>query len=90
VTCFDTRTGEIKYSERLSTAGQGFTASPVSDRRNLYFASEIGNVFIVPATDKFSVIASNELHQTCMATPAISDGTLFFRTRDDLFAVGGK
>lgn len=90
VTCFDAKTGAIKYSERLSTTGQGFTASPVSDGRHLYFASELGNVFVLPVSDKFSVVASNELHETCMSTPAISDGTLFFRTRDKLIAVGAK
>ncbi len=90
VTCFDARTGAINYSERLSTKGQGFTASPVSDGRQLYFTSELGEVFVVPVADKFSVVASNALHETCLATPAIANGTLFFRTRDRLIAVGRK
>jgi len=90
VTCFDAKTGAIKYSERLSTTGQGFTASPVSDGRNLFFTSELGNVFVLPVSDKFSVIATNELNETCMSTPAISDGMLFFRTRDKLVAIGPK
>ena len=90
VTCFDANTGEIKYSERLSTAGQGFTASPVSDGRHLYFTSELGNVFVLPVADKFSAMASIPLHETCMSTPAISDGTLFFRTREKLIAVSAN
>jgi len=90
VTCFDARNGAIKYGERLSTAGEGFTASPVSDGRHLYFTSELGNVFILPVSDKFSLTASIALHETCMSTPAISDGTLFFRTREKLIAVGSK
>jgi outer membrane protein assembly factor BamB len=88
LTCFDARTGAVRYSERLSKTSEGYTASPVSDGRNLYFASELGNVFVVPATDKFSVVASNPLGETCLATPAISDGILYFRTRDHLVAVG--
>jgi outer membrane protein assembly factor BamB len=88
LTCFDALTGEIKYSERLSKSGQGYTSSPVSDGRHLYFASEQGVVFVVPATNKFSVVASNELHETCMATPAISDATIFYRTRTKLIAIG--
>ena len=90
VTCFDANTGEIKYSERLSTAGQGFTASPVSDGRHLYYTSELGNVFVLPVSDKFCVMASIPLHETCMSTPAISDGTLFFRTREKLIAVSAN
>jgi len=90
LTCFDAKTGEIKYSERLTSAPEGFTSSPVSDGRNLFFTSELGTVFVVPASDKFSVTSSNELHETCMSTPAISDGVLFFRTRDKLIAIGRK
>ena len=86
--CFDARSGEIRYSERLGKGGQGFTASPVSDGRHLYFPSELGQVFVVPATHKFSIAAVNELGETAMASPAVSEGTLFFRTRGTLIAIG--
>lgn len=90
LTCFDAKTGEIQYSERLSTSGQGFTASPVSDGRHLYFTSELGNVFVVPADGKFSIVATNTLEEICMATPALANGTLFYRTREHLLAIGEK
>jgi outer membrane protein assembly factor BamB len=90
VTCFDAKTGEVRYSERLSKSSEGYTASPVSDGRNLYFTSELGNVFVIPATTTFSIAATNALGETCLSTPAISDGMLFFRTRDKLVAVGAK
>lgn len=90
VTCFDAKTGAIQYSERLSSTGQGFTASPVSDGRHLYFASEIGNVFVAPVGTKFSIAATNSLGETCMATPAISTGNLLFRTRSGLTCIQGK
>jgi len=88
LTCFDAKTGSISYSERLGSGSEGFTASPVSDGRHLFFASEVGNVFVVPADGRFSVVATNKLGETCMASPAISDGTLFFRTRERLTAIG--
>ena len=87
VTCFEVRTGTIRYSERLAS-GQGYTASPVSDGRHLYFTSETGNVFVVPAAAEFSVVRFNPLGETCLATPALSDGTLYFRTRTQLVAIG--
>jgi outer membrane protein assembly factor BamB len=87
LTCFDAKTGTISYSERLGSGSEGFTASPVSDGRHLFFASELGNVYVVPADGKFSVVATNSLGETCMASPAISDGTLFFRTREQLLAI---
>ncbi len=88
LTCFDAKTGETRYSERVSSQGQGFTASPVSDGRHVYITSELGNVFVVPATDKFSIVATNRMDETCLATPAVSEGMIFFRTREKLVAVG--
>jgi outer membrane protein assembly factor BamB len=88
VTCFDAATGAVKYTQRLGTGGQGFTASPVSDGRHVYFTSEQGVVFMVAAANQYSLAGSNELHETCLATPAMADGTLFFRTREKLIAVG--
>ena len=86
--CFDAKTGAIKFSERLTTKGIGFTASPVSDGRHLYYPSETGLVFVVPVADQFSVAAINPMDETCMASPAISEGTLFIRSRHKLIAVG--
>lgn len=88
LTCFDARTGAIRYSERIGSGNQGFTASPVSDGRQLFLTSEVGQVFVVPATDKFSVTATNKLGETCMASPALANGTALFRTRTKLIAVG--
>lgn len=89
LTCFDGTSGRVFYSERLGPA-QGYTASPVSDGRNLFFPGETGKVLVVPVGDKFSTVATNDLGDLCMASPAIADGTLFFRTQGKLVAVGGK
>lgn len=90
VTCFDGKSGKIYYSERLTGPAQGYTASPVSDGRHLYFPGETGKVLVVPVGDSFSKVATNDLGDICMATPAIADGTLLFRTRGKLIAIGGK
>lgn len=88
LTCFDARSGKMHFSERLSQRGQGFTASPVSDGRHLYFASELGNIFVVAAGQQLNLKGVHPLPETCMATPAIGDGILFFRTRHRLIAIG--
>jgi len=90
VTCFDANNERIVYSERLSGVSQGYTASPVSDGRHVYFPGETGKVLVIPVGDKFSTAATNDLGDVCMATPAISDGTLFFRTQTKLIAIGNK
>ena len=88
VTCFDVQTGKIHYEERIGGGGQGFTASPVAADSKLYFTGEQGDVFVIPATNKFTVLATNKLDGLCLATPAISDGALFFRTTEKLVAIG--
>jgi outer membrane protein assembly factor BamB len=86
--CYDARTGEQFFRERLGKGGSGYTASPVGGDGKLYYTSEQGTVFVVKPGREFNVIATNEMGELCMATPAISEGTLFFRTRNHLVAIG--
>ena len=88
VTSFDAKTGEVQYSERIGGGGQGFTASPVAAYGKIYFTGEQGDVFVLPAEKHFSVLATNKLGGLCLSTPAISEGTLFFRTTEKLIAIG--
>ena len=88
LTCFDARSGKEHYSKRLE-GGVGFTASPVSDGKRIYFTSEDGQVHVVEAGTAFKHAATNPLGEVCMATPALSDGVLLFRTQGHLVAVGG-
>jgi outer membrane protein assembly factor BamB len=88
LTCFDAKTGEVKYNERIGGGGQGFTASPVAANGKIYYPGEQGDVFVVPATGEFSVLATNKLGGLCLSSPAISEGTLFFRTTGKLVAIG--
>jgi outer membrane protein assembly factor BamB len=88
VTCFDALTGAIHYEQRVGTGNQGFTSSPVSDGKHLYFTGEQGDVFVLATTEKFAITATNKLGGLCLTTPAISDGTLYFRTTENLLAVG--
>jgi outer membrane protein assembly factor BamB len=87
LTAFNARTGAILYSERLVPGGQGFTTSPVSDGKSIFFASETGNVFVVPATGRFFKSGPFALNETVMATPAISEDALYIRTRDHLVCI---
>lgn len=90
VTCFDGKTGKIHFSERISDGKQGFTASPVSDGKHIYFPAETGKVIALVVSDKFATVATNNLADICMATPAIHDGNLLFRTQTKLIAVGPR
>ena len=53
----------------------------------IYFTAETGEVVVVRAGPDFEVLSVNDLGETCLATPAISEGGLFFRTRHHVIAV---
>lgn len=84
---FDAVTGERIYQERLGTGTTGFTASLVAADGKIYFTSEDGDVFVVKAGRTFELLAKNPLGDYAMATPAIADGTLYFRTGAAVIAV---
>ena len=90
LTCYEANTGKQLYKERLGKGGQGFTASPVASQGKIYFTSEQGAVFVVKPGADFMVLATNQMHEVCMATPAISADTIFFRTQGHVVAVGGR
>jgi hypothetical protein len=88
VTCFNVQTGQVYYEERIGGGGQGFTASPVAAKGHLYFTGELGDVFVLPATNRFSVVSTNKLGGLCLSTPALTGDTILFRTTEKLVAAG--
>ncbi len=88
VTVFDSKTGERVAQQRLGRGASGFTASPVAAGGHVYFSSEDGEVYVVPAGRDIEELAVNDLDETLMATPAIADGVIYFRGRRHLVAVG--
>jgi outer membrane protein assembly factor BamB len=84
---FDATTGERIYQQRLGTGTTGFTASIVAADGKIYFTSEDGDVYVVRAGRTFELLAANPIGEIGMATPAISEGVLFFRTDKSLLAV---
>jgi outer membrane protein assembly factor BamB len=88
--CLDLATGEGRFRERLGSGQTGFTASMVAGDGKLYATSEEGTVYVLEPGEGLKVLAQNELGETCMATPAISNGVLFWRTRGQVIAIGTK
>jgi outer membrane protein assembly factor BamB len=84
---YEVATGRRLYQQRLADGTTGFSASAVAGDGKVYYASEDGSVLVIKAGPVFEQIAENEMGETLMATPAISEGTIFFRTRTRLTAV---
>jgi outer membrane protein assembly factor BamB len=87
LSAFDARTGQRHYQSRLGDGKTGFSASAVAADGRLYFTSEDGDVYVVKAGPAYELLATNPLGEVAMATPAISEGMLFFRTRGHLLAI---
>ena len=90
LSCFDAKTGELKYRERLGGGNTGFTASAVAANGRLYFTSENGKVTVVEAGSVFRRISHSQMNDVCMATPAISRNRLLVRTKHAVYAIGSK
>jgi len=85
---YEARTGARAYQERLGKGATAFTASPVASGGHIYFATEDGEVYVVKAGPTFELVATNKLDAAMLATPAISEGRLFIRTKDEILAFG--
>ena len=85
--CYNARSGERLYQMRLGNGTSGFSASPVAGDGKVYFASEDGDVFVVKAGPAFELAATNPMGEVCMASPALSNGVIYFRTQSHVVAV---
>jgi outer membrane protein assembly factor BamB len=88
LTVLQLATGEKLYQQRLGAGSTGFTSSPVAGGSQIYITSEDGHSFVLAPGPTYKVLAENELGETVMATPAISDGVLYMRGGKHLFAIG--
>ena len=64
------------------------SSQPVASGGHIYFATEDGEVYVVKAGPTFELVATNKLDAAMLATPAISEGRIFIRTKDEILAFG--
>jgi outer membrane protein assembly factor BamB len=87
---YDARTGDKKYQERLAGGTAAFTASPIASNGKIYLANEDGQVFVLKAGSTYELLSLNDMGASVLATPAISEGRLLFRTQQHLMAIGTR
>jgi len=83
---FNAKTGERVFQGRLGSGTSAFTASTIAADGKLYFTSEDGDVYVIKA-GTFETLATNSIGGIGMATPAVSEGVLYFRTSSALVAI---
>ena len=88
LTVVEAATGKPVYQDRLGVAmREGFSASPVHVNGKIYFTNDEGQTFVVEHGRTFKLLHVNELGEQTLASPALVDGTWYWRTRSFLRAI---
>jgi outer membrane protein assembly factor BamB len=91
LSCFNAKTGEPYYHQTRLPKPYSFKSSLVGANGKLYMASEDGDVVVVKMGETFEVLATNSLPgEMFVATPAISNGEIFLRSKSRLYCIRGK
>lgn len=85
VTCAEAETGQKVWQKRF---GGIFFGSPVAGDGKVYLTSETGETFVLRAGREPELLATNDLGERFLASPAISGGRIHLRSDGTLFAVG--
>jgi outer membrane protein assembly factor BamB len=87
--CFELETGKLIWEERLRgpAANTASWSSMVLADGKLYVINQGGDSFVLRASPKFELLATNPLGETTMASMAVSDGDLFIRTHKGLWCL---
>jgi outer membrane protein assembly factor BamB len=78
-----------KVQSQLRLKGP-FGGSPVAGDGKIYATNETGATFVIEAGPEPKLLATNEINDTILATPALADGAVFLRSDRFLYCFGKK
>ena len=87
-TTLNAQTGKVLKQARLTGALEDFYSSPIGVDGKVYVASEHGKVVVLTAEGDWRILAINDFDADIYATPAITEGKMYTRTRSALYAIG--
>ncbi len=85
LTVLEAKTGKEVYTQ--ATHRMRHRASPVYGDGKLYLTARDGKVHVIQAGREFKVLAVNDLEEDQSSSPAISNGTIYMRTFQHLWAI---
>jgi outer membrane protein assembly factor BamB len=86
ITALDPANGNLLKQGRSEKAPGEYFASPVASGGKVFLLSAEGKVTVLKASREWEVLAVNDLGDEAYASPAITGGRIFVRTRGTLFA----
>jgi outer membrane protein assembly factor BamB len=89
--CLELKTGKTIWEERLKGAGSrnsSWSSMLLADGK-IYVPNQSGDVFVLRASPKFEVLASNSVGEPTNASLAASNGQVFLRTDKSLWCFAG-
>lgn len=84
LSCIEAATGKQLWKERI---GPDFAASPILVDGRIYFFDCRGKAMVIAATPEFKVLATSQLDDGCMASPAVVGKSLIVRTKKNLYRI---
>lgn len=89
VFCLDAKTGKTVYGPERIAPGT-YSASPTVADGKVYITNEEGVTTVYKAGPTFEVLGENAVNEFVLSTVAVSQGQLFLRTSDHLYAIGER
>ena len=89
LTTLDPETGRTLKQGRLREAVDAYYASPVAGDGKLYFVSRSGIASVLRAGPEAEPLSVADLGEEVAATPALSDGRLYLRSKAALYCFAG-
>ncbi|MBX9580321.1 MAG: PQQ-binding-like beta-propeller repeat protein [Gemmataceae bacterium] len=89
LTAVEAKTGREVYRKSLGTK-QIYRGNMAYADGKIYVVGREGVGVVIRAGPGFKVLATNDLKEVVYSSPAISNGRLYLRGRDHLYAIGAK
>lgn len=90
ITSLDPATGRPLKEGRSREALGEYYASPVAADNKVFLASVEGKVTVLKAAGQWEVLGVNDIGEEIHATPALSGGRIYVRTRSAVYCFGVK
>jgi len=82
--CVEAASGDVVWKKRI---GGRYASSPIVADGRIYFFNQDGKTTVLEPGREYKLLATNELDDGFMASPAVADGALLLRTKSHLYRI---